>query len=109
MEIAVGLARRDLPLFSCSCTLHRLHATDVVGAAQQALPRLLQSRPPSSCASAPAATTETGPVAHPAGLLGLLPVAFAGAESGPFVSQMTAIAFAAVQISGSGGCAAMAA
>jgi len=108
MEIAVGLARRDLPLFFCSCTLHRLHATDVVGAAQQA-PRLLQSRPPSSCASAAAATTETGPVAHPAGLLGLLPVAFAGADSGPFVIQMSAIAFGAVQISGPGGCAAMAA
>jgi hypothetical protein len=41
MEIAVGVARRDLPLFSCSCTEHTLRATAAVGGAPmaQALPR----------------------------------------------------------------------
>jgi hypothetical protein len=28
MEVAVGVARRDLPLFSYSCILHTLRATD---------------------------------------------------------------------------------
>ena len=28
MEVAVGVARRDLPLFSYSCISHTLHATD---------------------------------------------------------------------------------
>ena len=37
MEIAVGVARRDLPLFSCSCTLHTLRATAAVGGARTAL------------------------------------------------------------------------
>lgn len=30
MEVAVGVARRDLPLFSYFCILHTLHATDGV-------------------------------------------------------------------------------
>jgi hypothetical protein len=37
MEIAVGVARRDLPLFSCSCTLHTLRGTAAVGGARTAL------------------------------------------------------------------------
>jgi hypothetical protein len=37
MEIAVGVARRDLPLFSCSCILHTPRASVEVGAAQRAM------------------------------------------------------------------------
>ena len=37
MEIAVGVARRDLPLFSCSCTSHTPRATAAVGGARTAL------------------------------------------------------------------------
>ena len=36
MEIAVGVARRDLPLFSCSCTSHTPRVTAAVGGAQTA-------------------------------------------------------------------------
>jgi len=34
MEIAVGVARRDLPLFSCSCISHTPRASVEVGVAQ---------------------------------------------------------------------------
>ena len=37
MEIAVGVARRDLPLFSCSCTSHKPRASVEVGAAQRVM------------------------------------------------------------------------
>ena len=34
MEIAVGVARRDLPLFFCSCILHTPHASAAACVAQ---------------------------------------------------------------------------
>jgi hypothetical protein len=37
MEIAVGVARRDLPLFSCSYILHRLRVSDAAYVVQLAL------------------------------------------------------------------------
>ena len=37
MEIAVGVARRDLPLFSFSCISHTPHASVEVGAAQRVM------------------------------------------------------------------------
>ena len=37
MEIAVGVARRDLPLFSCSCISHTPRASVEVGVAQKAM------------------------------------------------------------------------
>ena len=37
MEIAVGVARRDLPLFSCSCISHTPRASVEVGAAQRVM------------------------------------------------------------------------
>lgn len=37
MEIAVGVARRDLPLFSSSCISHTPHASVEVGAAQRVM------------------------------------------------------------------------
>jgi hypothetical protein len=46
MEIAVGVARRDLPLFSCSCTLHRLHVNDAACAARRAPGHLRLRHPP---------------------------------------------------------------
>ena len=37
MEIAVGVARRDLPLFSSSCISHTPHASVEVGVAQRVM------------------------------------------------------------------------
>ena len=37
MEIAVGVARRDLPLFFCSCISHTPRASVEVGAAQRVM------------------------------------------------------------------------
>ena len=39
MEIAVGVARRDLPLFSFSCISHTPRASVEVGAAQRVMER----------------------------------------------------------------------
>ena len=45
MEIAVGVARRDLPLFSCSCIWHTPRASVEVGAAQRVMEHHPHFRP----------------------------------------------------------------
>lgn len=50
MEIAVGVARRHLPLFSCSYILHTLRGIAAIVAVQMGLARRRRCRSPSACA-----------------------------------------------------------
>lgn len=81
MEIAVGVARRDLPLFSCSCIWHRPRVSDAACAAQRALGHLRQRRLPFFCAWWRAGLPETAVV----GLA--VEVEAGGAERDPWAKQ----------------------
>lgn len=86
VEIAVGVARRDLPLFSCSCTEHTLRVSAEVYAAQKSSVHPPPFPPFSSSSSVAAGQSLLRPAAA---------VAVAGVGLGPSgapIARMRAVA-----------------